>query len=163
MDECISKYEASRLFMWTFCRWVCVCAGLCVHACESFQYQKVWHLLMPLALKDRTRRQDIFLFHTQLCSAMENCRFLRKNKCMFAHALEEMRPVPESWTTTKGHYWEPGNPLPDQNILDLIERYAVSTGQLPERVQYQRAHRGEAKQMRMVTKEEGSQGKRTRQ
>jgi hypothetical protein len=77
---------------------------------------------------------------------MENCRFLRKNKCKFAHALEELRPVPESWTTTKGHYWEPGNPLPDQDILDLIEHYAVSARQLPEWVQYLRAHREEAKQ-----------------
>ena len=77
---------------------------------------------------------------------MENCRFWRKNKCRFAHALEELRLVPESWTTTKGHYWEPGNPLLDQDILDLIEQYAVSARQLPEWVQDLRAYREEAKQ-----------------
>ena len=71
---------------------------------------------------------------------------MRKNKCRFAHALEDLWPAPESWTTTKGHYWEPGNPPPDQDILDLIQLYAVSAGQLPEWVQYLRAHRAEAKQ-----------------
>ena len=71
---------------------------------------------------------------------------MRKNTCRFAHALEELRPAPESWTTTKGHYWEPGKPLLDQDVLDLIERYVVLAGQLPERVRYLRAHREEAKQ-----------------
>ena len=76
---------------------------------------------------------------------MENCRYLTKNKCKFAHALEELRPVPEAWATTKGHDWEPGNPVPDQDILNLIERYAVSAGKLPEWVQYLMVYRAEAK------------------
>ena len=122
---------------------MCVCAGLCVHACEyaclyvyaKLSVSKSWALCpnyssrcirMPLALQDRTRREDIFLFRTQLCSALENCRILRKNKRRFAHALEDLWPVLGSWTTTKGHYWEPGKLVPDQDILDLIERCCVS-------------------------------------
>ena len=46
----------------------------------------------------------------------------------------------------KATFWEPGNPLLDQGILGLIERYVASAGQLPEWVQYLRAHRAEAKQ-----------------
>ena len=71
-----------------------------------------------------------------------------EGRCKFTHALEELRPTPESWTTIKGHYWEQGKPLPAQDILDLIERYAAisSAGPLPEWVQDLRAHREEAKQ-----------------
>ena len=47
---------------------------------------------------------------------------------------------------TKGHYWEPGKPLPDQDVLDLIELSDVSTGQLPEWAQDLGAHREEANQ-----------------
>ena len=100
---------------------------------------------MPLAMKDRQCREDIFLYQTQLRSAIENCNFLRKNRCRFAHALEELRLVLESWTTTKGLYWEPGTPLLDQDILDLIEQYVASARQLPEWAQDLRAHREEAK------------------
>ena len=108
---------------------------------------------MPLAQKDETiqikkRREDLCPHKTQLCTAMENCRFRWNDVCKFAHALDEVQPTPESWTTTKGHYWEQGNPLLSQDILDLIERYVAisSAEQLPEWAQYLRAHREEAKQ-----------------
>ncbi len=101
---------------------------------------------MPVS--NRKSREDCCLHKTQLCIAMENCRFLWNDGCKFAHALEEVRPTPESWATTKGHYWEQGKPLPAHYILDIIERYAAisSAWQLPEWVQDLRAHREEAKQ-----------------
>ena len=79
---------------------------------------------------------------------METCRFLLQDGRKFDHALEDLWPTPESWTTTKAHYWEQGKPLREQDVLDLIERYVVisSAGQLPEWVQDLRAHREEAKQ-----------------
>ena len=79
---------------------------------------------MPLAQKDNKRREDICLHKTQLCTAMDTCRFVQRGGCKFTHALEELRPIPESWTTIKGHYWEQGKPLPHQDVLDLIEQYA---------------------------------------
>ena len=74
--------------------------------------------------------------------------FRTEGRCKFTHALEELRPTPESWTTIKGHYWEQGTPLPDQDVLDLIEQYVEisSAWELPAWVRDLRAHREEAKQ-----------------
>ena len=72
--------------------------------------------------------------------------FRTEGWCKFTHALEELRPTLEAWTTFKGHYWEQGTP--NQDVLDLIEQYVEisSAWELAEWVRYLRAHREEAKQ-----------------
>ena len=74
--------------------------------------------------------------------------FRIEGRFKFTHALEELRPTPEAWATIKGHYWEQGKPLPDQDVLDLIAQYVEisSAWELPEWVRDLRAHREEAKQ-----------------
>ena len=93
---------------------------------------------------------------TQLCTVMGDCRHLRKGSCKFAHSLEELRPTPERWTTTKGRYWEQGKPLLEKEVLDLIERYAAlsSPSQLPEWVHDLRAHTEEGPPRKRARREE---------
>ena len=52
----------------------------------------------------------------------------------------DLRHIPKGRTTAKGHYWEQGKPLPDQETLELIEQYAALSSQLPEWVTDLRAH-----------------------
>ena len=63
--------------------------------------------------------------------------------CKFARTLQDLRPTPPDWNTYKGHYWEQGKPLPDQEVLDLIEAYAEisSPSQVPQWVHDLRASR----------------------
>ena len=71
---------------------------------------------------------------------MEGCRYHWKGSCKFAHALEELCPTHATWNLSQGHYWEQGKPLPNQEVLDLIERYAgKSSSRLPEWVHDLRA------------------------
>ena len=131
-----------------------VYVNVCVRACQLKDKAGRCVLTLPQGVATcishslRKHREDMHLHKTQLCTVMGDCGHLRKGSCKFAHALDELRPAPATWTTTKGHYWEQGKPLPAQDILDLIERYAAisSARQLPEWVQYLRAHREEAKQ-----------------
>ena len=75
---------------------------------------------MPPAQKDKTRRADICLHKTQLCTAMDTCRFVQRDGCKFTHALEEL---PMGHGQPLKATWEQGKPLLDQDVLDLIERY----------------------------------------
>ena len=79
---------------------------------------------------------------------------MRKGSCKFAHSLLELRPIPKGWTTAKGHYWEQGKPLPDQEVLELIEQYAALSSQLPEWVTDLRAHTEEGPPQKRARREE---------
>ena len=79
---------------------------------------------------------------------------MRKGSCKFAHSLMELRPIPKGWTTAKGHYWEQGKPLPDQEVLELIEQYAALSSQLPEWVTDLRAHTKEGPPQKRARREE---------
>jgi len=95
---------------------------------------------MHLSRSEKKRRADINLYKTQLCFLMEGCCHHWKGSCKFAHALEELCPTPTTWNLSQGHYWEQGKPLPNQEVLDLIERYAgKSSSRLPEWVHDLRA------------------------
>ena len=111
---------------------------------------------MHLSKSEKKLREDMHLHKTQLCTVMGDCRHLRKGSCKFAHSLEELCPTPERLTTTKGHSWAQEEPLPDQEVLDLIERYAAlsSPSQLPEWVRDLRAHRKEGPPRKRARREE---------
>ena len=81
--------------------------------------------LMSRGQSEKKLREDTQLHKTQLCMRMNNCKHLWKGDCKFAHDLQDLRPTPSSWTKTKGHHWEPGKPLPDLEVVALIEQYAT--------------------------------------
>ena len=97
--------------------------------------------LMRLSQWEKQRRANIKRHKTQLCTLIGDCRHLKKGNCKFAHALEDLRPTPAIWNTTKGLYWDQGKPLPKRQVVDLIERYAElsSLPQLPQWVHDLRA------------------------
>ena len=109
---------------------------------------------MSLSKSEKKLREDAHRHKTQLCTVMGYCRHLSKGSCKFAHALEELRPTPQKWTTTKGHYWEQGKPLPDQEVLELIEQYAALSSQLPEWVTDLRPHTEEGPPQKRARREE---------
>ena len=87
--------------------------------------------LMSRGQSEKKLREDTQLHKTQLCMRMNNCKHLWKGDCKFAHDLQDLRPTPSSWTKTKGHHWEPGKPLPDLEVVALIEQYATLSEDLP--------------------------------
>ena len=86
---------------------------------------------MSRGQSEKKLREDTQLHKTQLCMRMNNCKHLWKGDCKFAHDLQDLRPTPSSWTKTKGHHWEPGKPLPDLEVVALIEQYATLRDDLP--------------------------------
>ena len=109
---------------------------------------------MSLSKSENMLREDEHLHKTHLCTKMGDCRHMRKGSCKFAHSLMELRPMPKGWTTAKGHYWEQGKPLPDQEVLELIEQYAALSSQLPEWVTDLRAHTEEGPPQKRARREE---------
>ena len=68
---------------------------------------------------------------TQLCRHLDNCRHYQRGNCAFAHSLMDLKDVPPSWTTTKGHKWCPGDPLPERHVQELIRKYAEKAHEIP--------------------------------
>ena len=54
---------------------------------------------------------------------MNECKHLRRGDCKCPRTLDDWRPTPARWTTTQGHYWEPGKPFPNKQVWELIQTY----------------------------------------